>query len=389
MLTLILWVAGCSYRAAPSPESAFRKAVAVEVSDDLNFEGLENSISSQRSTLLRSPDKLMHFGSLSISQGAYGAALEQLQIALARAKSPVEKDTYIRDHFSFLEVYGGEHWGEVLLTGYFEPILHGSLVRTEKFSQPLYSRPPQLITINLKKFSARFSEEGSLKGRLDGVTVVPFYTRQEIDGAQLALAHRGLELCWVDPVDAFFLHIQGSGTVKLPDGRELFLTYAEKNGQKYEAIGKFLKAQIAPHQVTMQRIETVLREMSDAERAEILYMNPSYVFFTISERRAITSMGVPANPGRTIASDPRFMPKGALALLTFKKPLFDPKNPQDPDPVSTETVSRLVLDQDTGGAIKGTDRIDLFWGRGDEAKKVAGVLQTRARVLYLVPKDPN
>jgi membrane-bound lytic murein transglycosylase A len=357
------------------------------VSDDLDFEGLEGAISSQRSIMLRSPEKLMHFGSLAISQGDYGAALDRLLQSLLRAQSPEEKGAYIRDHFSFYEVDGGDRWGDVLLTGYFEPILQGSLVRTEKFSQPLYSRPPDLVSVNLKKFSARFAEEGSLKGRLDGDTIVPFYTRQEIDGPQQPLANRGLELCWVDPVDAFFLHIQGSGTVKLADGRELFITYAEKNGQKYEAIGKFLKSQIAPYPVTMQRIETVLRAMSDAQQAEILYMNTSYVFFTVSNRRAITSMGVPATSERTIASDPRFMPKGALALLTFNKPLFDSKNPLHPDPVSTVSVSRLVLDQDTGGAIKGTDRIDLFWGRGDEAKQVAGVLQARSRVLYLVPKD--
>jgi membrane-bound lytic murein transglycosylase A len=215
--------------------------------------------------------------------------------------------------------------------------------------------------------------------------VVPFFTREEIDGRR-ALAGKSLELAWVDPIDAFFLQIQGSGTVVLPHGEEIFIVYADKNGHRYEAIGKFLKDQIAPQKVTMQRLEAKLRSMSPVERDTILFMNPSYVFFNRSKQRAITAIGAPATPGRTIAADPRFAPKGALAYLQFEKPVFGPQEPSPSDPQRFEPAARFVIDQDSGGAITGTDRIDLFWGRGDEAKKYAGVMQNRARIIYLAPR---
>ncbi len=215
--------------------------------------------------------------------------------------------------------------------------------------------------------------------------VLPYFSREDIDGKNV-LTGRSLELCYVDPVDAFFLHIQGSGTVTLSDGSQLYLNYAEKNGLRYEAVGKFLREKIAPLPITMQRVESALRTMSTQERNQILFRNPSYVFFRTNTERAVTSLGVPATPGRTIAADPKFAPKGALALVTFPKPVFAAGHETRPDPTTKQQVSRLVLDQDSGGAITGTARIDLFWGRGDDAKRHAGVVQERAQMLYLLPK---
>jgi membrane-bound lytic murein transglycosylase A len=136
----------------------------------------------------------------------------------------------------------------------------------------------------------------------------------------------------------------------------------------------------------MQRLEAWLRSMSPIERDKILFMNPSYVFFQRSKQRAITSIGAPATPGRTIAADPRFAPKGALAYLQFEKPVFEPHTALGEDPQHFKPVARFVMDQDSGGAITGTERIDLFWGRGDEAKRYAGVMQNRAKIIYLVPR---
>ena len=165
------------------------------------------------------------------------------------------------------------------------------------------------------------------------------------------------------------------------------MTYADKNGHRYEPVGKFMRPVIGTKKITMQRIEQALRSMSPQERDSYLFKNPSYVFFNRSDKRAITSLGVPATPGRTIAVDPRYAPKGALALLTFKKPTFSERHSPGDEPVGHETVSRLVLDQDSGGAITGTNRVDLFWGRGDAAKQFAGVIQDNARVVYLFPKE--
>jgi membrane-bound lytic murein transglycosylase A len=327
----------------------------------------------------------MKVGPVTISRGEYQTALAQLAEVLRCSHSVEEKLTYIREHFRFFEFFGGASWGEILLTSYFEPSISGSLSPTTRLSRPLYAKPADLLTIPLNAFSERFNSEKPLKGRTLKDRVVPFFTREEIDGGR-ALAGRSLELVWVDPIDAFFLQIQGSGTVVLPHGEEVFIVYADKNGHRYEAIGKFLKEQIAPQKVTMQRLEATLRSMSSAERDKFLFMNPSYVFFKRSSQRAITAIGAPATPGRTIAADPRFAPKGALAYLQFEKPVFDPTNTLHEDPKFFEPAARFVIDQDSGGAITGTDRIDLFWGRGDEAKRSAGVMQNPARIIYLIPR---
>ena len=391
-LTHLLFVsvsvtAGCGRAALVSPEKAFREtsSASVHISDDLNFAGLVDAIAEQQNVLKKNGDILMKFGELQISRKEYVTALQKLSETLASQQPEETKLSYIRDNFRFMEWYGGKEWGEILLTSYFEPIIPGDLKKTDRFSQPLYGRPQDLVVVDLKKFSERFKDESALRGRVHEGRVVPYFSRQEIDDAG-ALKGKKLELCWVDPTDAFFLQIQGSGTVRLPNGEELFITYAEKNGLKYEPIGKFLKERLAPLPVTMQRIEGVVKTMTPQERSALFAKNPSYVFFTKSQRRAITSLGIPATPGRTIAADSKYAPKGALALVTFNKPEIS-------QPLSTETgmppthrVSRFVLDQDSGGAITGTDHVDLFWGRGDEAKKVAGILQDRARIVYLFPK---
>ena len=379
---------GCARTTTVSPEDAFRetRVESEEITDDLDLAGLRDALSEQRAVLRNKPDTTMRFGKVTISRGAYGKALDKLAGVLLDNRPTNEKLRYIGDNFRFFEIYGGNDWGEILLTSYFEPIIHGSLQRTDRFSQPLYAKPHDLITIDLQKFSPRFKDESTLRARVHEGKALPYYSRHEID-SKGALQGKGLEICWVDPIDAFFLQIQGSGTVKLQSGEELFITYAEKNGHKYEPIGKFLKERISPMPVTMQRIEAVAKTMSPKEKAELFEKNPSYVFFTKSKRRALTSLGVPATPGRTIAADPKFAPKGALAFVTFTKPTFSESANGEIVESKGPRVSRFVLDQDSGGAITGTDHIDLFWGRGDEAKKVAGVLQDRARILYLVPRD--
>ena len=383
-------LSACGRTAAPSPETAFRAVAAPTLSDDLNLKDLASGITTQRSALSRNPHSAMQFGPVSITHGKYVQALDRLSSELISSRSNSEKLEYIRNNFLFYEIYGAQDWGQILLTGYFEPLIRGSLRPTSALSQPLYRRPDDLVTIPLGAFSPRFKEESALKGRLAKGRVVPYYSREDIDGKH-TLKGRGLEICWVDPIDAFFLQIQGSGTIELKDGSQFFVTYAEKNGHKYEAIGKFLKERIAPAAITMQSIVALLKTMPESERSELLFRNPSYVFFNRSPQRAITSLGIPATSGRTIAADPKFVPKGALAFITFNKPVFDTEAaPSDPSQssikVSSIEVGRFVLDQDSGGAITGTGRIDLFWGRGDDAKRYAGVLQSPARIWYLVPK---
>jgi len=380
--------AGCARTAPPTPETAFRPADTPPLSDDLALADLATAIDTQRGSLSKKPDKLMRFGSVTVTQQEYAEALGRLAVVLRGSESTGTKISYIQENFSFAEIYGGSDWGEVLLTSYYEPVIEGSLKRSGRFAQPLYAKPADLVTVQLSSFSERFKDESPLKGRLNGASFVPYRSRQEINNGG-ALRGRGLELCYVDPIDAFFLHIQGSGTITFKSGTSLHLTYADKNGLKYVPIGKFLKEQLAPKPVTMQGIIAALRAMEPAQRDALTNENPSYVFFRRSDQRAVTSMGIPATPGRTIAADPRFMPKGAWAFLSFAKPRLPESITLDAEPIGSEQAGRFVLDQDSGGAITGTGRIDLFWGRGPDAQRYAGVLQDQhARVWYLVPKRP-
>jgi membrane-bound lytic murein transglycosylase A len=382
---LLMTQTGCARIPPHTPQEAFREVSPPSLHDDLELAGLADAVQSQLDILRRTPDTVMQFGAEIRTRASYADSLERLLEHLRSSSSAKERFDYIRENFRFFEWFGDRQWGTVLLTSYFEPVIPGSRSPTPRFPRALFAKPPDLLTIPLTQFSDRFKQEKPLKGRLRESKVVPYYTREEIDGQSL-LRGKGLELAWVDPIDGFFLQIQGSGTVRYSDGSEDHIVYADKNGHRYEAIGKYLKERLAPKQVTMQRIERELRAMSAAERDSILFRNPSYVFFNKSARRAITSLGVPATPGRTIATDPHFAPKGALAFLEFLKPDFGQnRSAEDQEPLLLP-ASRFVVDQDTGGAITGTGRVDLFWGRGDEAKRHAGVVQHPARIVYLVPR---
>jgi membrane-bound lytic murein transglycosylase A len=213
---------------------------------------------------------------------------------------------------------------------------------------------------------------------------LPYYTREEIESKQV-LEGQNLEFAWVDPVDAFFVQIQGSGTVRFEDGEELRLGYAAKNGHPFIGISKYLSDVIPVERMSMQAVDGYLRQLPEDEMKRILNKNPSYVFFRILEGKPVTSLGAEVVDGRTIATDPSFFPKGALAYMEFPKPVF--KDEASIEPIGWEPTSRLVLDQDTGGAIRGPYRVDLYWGSGKEAGRHAGVMKERGRLYYLVPKD--
>ena len=213
--------------------------------------------------------------------------------------------------------------------------------------------------------------------------LIPFDTRKEIDSDQ-TLAGKDLEICWVDPIDAFFLQIQGSGTVYLESGQSLVVNYADQNGQEYQAIGKYLISKMPLEKINLFSIEAYLRTLNPAELQTFLNQNPSYIFFKLSDQRSITYLGTPAIEGRTIATDNRYFPKGALAFLEFQKPSFESVGTELP--TTTEPTARWVLDQDRGGAITGGGRVDLFWGKGELSKKYAGMMKGNGRLTYLAPK---
>jgi membrane-bound lytic murein transglycosylase A len=274
-------------------------------------------------------------------------------------------------------VRGAEGAEQGLVTGYYEPLLRGSRSRSERYRFPLYSPPDDLVSVEL---GALFPElEGKrVRGRLQGNRVVPYYTRGEIEGAQAPL--RGRELFWVDDaVELFFLHIQGSGRIRLESGQVARIGYADHNGHPYRSIGRILveRGELDPEKASMQAIQNWARKNPELVPA-VLAANPSYVFFReLPDGTAgpIGSLGVALTPGRSIAIDPQQVPLGAPVFLATTRP-----NSQEP-------LNRLVLAQDAGSAIKGPARADFFWGFGPEAGELAGRMRQAGRMWILLPRD--
>ena len=341
----------------------------------------------------------LQFGPAKVSKKDYILALETLHQSLKL--SPHHFYHSIQNDFQFYEVYGKKRWGEVFMTSYYEPILEGSRKKTQRFSRPLYGLPKDMVLLRMDEFAKKFPEivrdsvknprDSILRGRLvekkDGFfEVVPFYDRKNIDVEKSLLKAPVTApiLAWVDPIDAFFLQVQGSGIVRFKGGGEKRVGYVAQNGYPYVAIGKYLLDVIPQEEMSLQAIKKYLRTRPEEEVQEILNQNQSYVFFKERKKGAVGSFGVQVVPGRTIATDDNFFPKGALAFLDFEKPVFE--NPESLQPLSWKRATRFVFDQDTGGAIRGPYRLDLFWGRGSVAEQSAGVMRNWGRLYYLVPK---
>jgi membrane-bound lytic murein transglycosylase A len=265
-------------------------------------------------------------------------------------------------HFEPVEVSGGGSF----VTGYFEPEIAGSRTRMAGYEVPVYRVPPDLV----EQDSATAEATGTpRRGRMANGVIVPYFERSQIVGG--ALAGRGLEIAYAaDEIEFFFLQIQGSGRLKLPDGGVMRIGYAGQNGREYVGIGKLLKDRGLITDGSMQGIVAWLRANPEAGRA-IMNENRSYIFFQeLTGAGPLGALGRPVTGQVTVAADPKFVPLGAPVLLQGNRP----------------EVNGLWVAQDTGGAIKGANRFDTFWGAGDYAAKTAGGMLDRGTALILLPK---
>jgi peptidoglycan lytic transglycosylase A len=281
---------------------------------------------------------------------------------------------FFEQYFSpYLAGNNGEEEG--LFTGYYEPLLHGARDRGGKYQTPILKRPPDLVSVDLGRFRPAWHGE-RIAGRVVDGALVPYDTRAAIERG--ALDGMGLALFWVDnPVDAFFLQVQGSGRVELPDGSMVGLGYDGQNGQAYVAIGKLLIARgdLTPETTSLQSIRAWI-EAHPAKGPALMDENPSYVFFReTSGDGPIGAEGVVLTPRRSLAVDPNFIPLGAPLYLVASG--------------SEVSLERLMVAQDTGGAITGPVRGDVFWGFGTEAEAKAGAMRARGRYFLLLPKRVN
>jgi membrane-bound lytic murein transglycosylase A len=265
-----------------------------------------------------------------------------------------------------------------LVTGYYEPLLRGARKRGGPYQTPLLRAPEDLLTVDLTSVYPELKGM-RLKGRLVGNKVVPYPSRAEMSQSH---AVAGKELLWVDdPIEAFFLQVQGSGRVQLTDAKETVrVAYADQNGHPYKSIGRYLvdKGELTLEQASAQSIKAWVAA-NPARQQELLNANPSYVFFkeeklTDPNKGPKGSLGVPLTPQRSIAVDVQFVPLGVPVFLATTQPGSD------------APLQRLVVAQDTGGAIKSAVRADYFWGFGPEAGEKAGKMKQRGMMWVLLPK---
>ena len=280
--------------------------------------------------------------------------------AEAASLAPGAAGSFFRDRFRWARV--GE--GKAFATGYFEPEIAGSRVRMPGFDVPVHAKPAELVRCTR-------ADGTTGRGRVDEAgQCVPFYTRAEIEDG--ALAGKGYEIAWAaDAAELFFLQIQGSGRLKAPDGSVIRIGYADQNGHSYVAIGRLLRDRgaLPPGGATMDSILAWMRAQPDGGKS-LMRENPSYIFFReLTGPGPLGAMGLPVTPFATVAADPMFVPLGAPVFLDME----------------ADRADGLWVAQDTGGAIKGANRFDTFWGAGAEARAVAGGMSSNGAALILLP----
>lgn len=273
---------------------------------------------------------------------------------------------FFESHFEAVQIGNGKAFA----TGYFEPQISGSRVRTDTSPVPIYRRPPDLIDVDLGLFSDALKDK-RIRGKVEGAKLVLFEDRAQIDDG--ALGGKGLELAWAsDYIDFFFLQIQGSGRVIMPDGSVMRIGYDGQNGRDYTGIGRIMRERglLAEGKTNMQGIIEWLRA-NPVEGRKIMRENKSYIFFReLTGPGPIGAMGYPVVGRTSVAVDRNFVPLGAPVFLDMEHNIAD----------------GLWIAQDTGGAIKGANRFDTFWGAGEEAAQIAGGMSSNGRALIFLPK---
>ncbi|MDD3462770.1 MAG: murein transglycosylase A [Sulfurospirillaceae bacterium] len=286
-----------------------------------------------------------------------------------------EKSLHVKDSKAFFinnfELYKIEpNQQRSLLTGYYVPLLQGSLVKSERFKYPVYAKPNDLLSVELGLLYPELKSK-RVRGRVDGNKVVPYYSREEIAKQKI----NSEILCYVDDkIDLFFMEVQGSGRVALDNGDTLYIGYADVNGHSYKSLGKEMINRgifSSKSEVSLQSIKHYLKQ-NPSKADELLNTNPSYVFFRKMTQKATGSLGLVLTPERSVAVDKSFIPLGSLLVVKSQSDEYN--------------VDKFVFAQDTGGAIKGPNRADMFMGYGTRAESIAGELKSPLEIWIMLPK---
>jgi membrane-bound lytic murein transglycosylase A len=369
---------------APPGDRPFQAPAGTPASgiDDLDLASLETAIDRSLQYYDKIKESSLRYGDRDIPVATLKASLLAFRDILRSHDSVEAKISRIEETFDFIPPPGPDEPAPAIFTGYYVPVLEGSWIKTGRYRYPLYRKPDDLVVVHLGKFDTKYKSE-QLIGRMEQGELIPYYTRDDID-RKGALEGRRLELLWVDdPIALYSLHVQGSGKIRMPDGRILVVSYAQSNGRPFRSISTALieREKLTPQEISYPRVQRYLKENPD-ELGDLFSYNDRYIFFRRVERDPLGSLQVPVTSGRTIATDPDAFPRGALALIKTRKPLFDAGG----QILEWVSFARFVLNQDAGAAIKGPGRVDLFCGDAPNAERLAGSFKEKGEIYILLRK---
>lgn len=348
--------------------------------DDHDRASLIRVLKSQKHYLLKQPEsEKISIGSLIVSNALLLESVNDMLAFLLTDPNDTQLSQFIKSNYQVYQAGGRKSkWGrKMLVTGYYEPLFKGSLTKKAPYLTPLYTSPPELVQ--------QTNSDGERQvGRYDNHNFTAFWTRKEIE-TEHHLA--GNELVYLqDPFDAYLLHVQGSGKIALPDGSIKSVGFAGTNGLPYTSIGKYLvdKKIMKLKDVNIPAIRDYL-DQYPGERVQLLHQNPRYIFFQWGDNNGPRgSSGEPLTAERSIAIDPQALPTGTIAYLKSERPVLDATLAIK----KWQPMSRLVFPQDSGSAIKGTGRVDVFWGSGDYAETAANHMKHPGELYFLIKKRP-
>ena len=384
---LTAFVSGCVTRVPERPPAEAPVLERLEsedfprFADDMDYDGLATAIQQSLTYYSRVPDdRRFRFESVEVGKSHMIRSLELFRDFIAGRPDGDQLNRFIRERYQVYRSVGRPPDDDVLFTGYFEPLYPGSLTPLPGYAVPVYGVPEDLVTANLGDFSETLSGK-RIVGRVQDQRMVPYYTRKEIQ-TEGVLQGKAPVIAWMrDPVDLYFIQVQGSGRIQTPDGRRISILYAAQNGHDADLVGRHLirENKVPVEEMSMARIRRYFQENpEDTDR--LLHQDPSYVFFRIGDTGPLGNLGVEVTPGRSIATDRHLFPNGALAYIDTRKPLVTGQR----EIGQWAPLKRFVLNQDTGGAIKGPGRADLFWGSGEYAETAAGHLKHPGELYFLV-----
>jgi membrane-bound lytic murein transglycosylase A len=387
------WINACLPRplpppAPPSPRAALEQLAPRDYphfADDNDFQQLDRSLDMSLAYLRKlPPDRTIAFGADAYSVAHLIRSLMVFKDIIRARPGPEALNRQIRTRFRVYRSTGRPEEKDVLFTGYFEPLLHGSRAPSNRFPVPVHARPSDLVEIDLGAFAADLKGR-TITGKYSGGSVVPYPTRGGIR-RQAGFDRIAPPVVWLqDEIDLFILQIQGSGRVQLEDGRQFNVLYDGSNGRPYRSIGRLLidQGRIPAEKMSMQAIRTYLLKHPDEAQA-ILDQNPRYIFFKKAEEGPFGSLGQLLTPLRSLAVDRSLLPSAALAFIVLPMPQVTRSGIIE----NWALYHGFALAQDAGSAIKGPGRIDVFMGAGPQAAAAAGHLK-HSGMLYFLVLDPK